>query len=87
MMVAVETAPSTNTWGSSLKLMSLYTKRLMIRLDTTATADASVGVKMPPKMPPRMMMGISSAQMPLRTEAPIFLRLGFSWAGRLCLWP
>jgi hypothetical protein len=67
--------------------MSLYTKRLMIRLYTTATAEASVGVKMPPKMPPRMMMGISSAQMPLRTEEPIFLRLGFSWAGRLCLWP
>lgn len=30
-------------------------------------------------------MGISSAQMPLRTEAPIFLRLGFSWAGRIVL--
>ena len=47
MMVAVETAPSTNTWGSSLKLMSLYTKRLMIRLYTTATAEASVGEKAP----------------------------------------
>ena len=55
-------AASVNTFGKSRTVIDLRMKRLTINAYATATADASVGVKIPPSIPPRMIRGVNSGK-------------------------
>ena len=61
MTIALVTNESTNSAGSWLSLKSRYMITVTKKPYTTATAAASVGVTIPPKIPPRIRTGIKSA--------------------------
>ena len=71
---AVVAAPFTSILGISFNLMVLYTNIPIINAYTTATTPASVAVKIPDRIPPIIMIGISIGMTACFAALPIFLR-------------